>query len=294
MHTLVLFCKSYKNDFSRLIDLAESVLKYNLDGIPFFVSVPKEDFIFFEKKLHNLKVKLFKDEEILASNPSIDMCKYRELPGKIQQQIVKSEFWRVAPSPLYLCIDSDSFFIRGFKESDFIDQFGTPYTTISDAHQLLDQALDKKEFSVLNNYFREMKLVQELIDRSGRAYAFGPTPVVWHRDVWKSLDDNYLVPNRISILDAIIKAPYELCWYGEALLKYKSIPLLPVESFFKVYHYKWQYKSDHFEIPKFGFLQKMYLGVVCQSNWHNPKKNFLHHFFNRFKENQKTHDQDKK
>lgn len=40
METLVLYCKSYKNDVLRARELAESVQKYNTDHLPFYISVP--------------------------------------------------------------------------------------------------------------------------------------------------------------------------------------------------------------------------------------------------------------
>lgn len=287
MMQIVLFCKSYINDFLRLMKLSESISKYNFDNIPFYISVPSEDYEHFKRALNHKNFFLLKDEDILEANPAINTNFFYKMPGKIQQQIIKSEFWRISPVPLYLCIDSDSFFIKNFKQSDFFDRSGIPYTTISDAHQLLDSALDRNEFSVLSNYFKEMRLVQQLLDRDGRSYAFGPTPVVWHKDVWQSLDLNYFQPNNITIMDAINKIPYELCWYGEALLKYQAIPLMPVESFFKVYHYNWQFHSDHLKSPKFDFIKEMYLGMVCQSNWYEIESSlsFKEKFTSLFRKN---------
>jgi hypothetical protein len=56
-------------------------------------------------------------------------------------------------------------------------------------------------------------------------------------------------------------------WYGEALLKYKAIDLLPSQPFFKMYHYAWQHRKDHRDGINIKQLASMYCGVVYQSAW---------------------------
>ena len=48
MQKLVLYCKSYKNDVLRARRLAESVSKFNVDGIPFYISMPQKDFELYD------------------------------------------------------------------------------------------------------------------------------------------------------------------------------------------------------------------------------------------------------
>ncbi|MEY4443182.1 MAG: hypothetical protein RL442_2182, partial [Pseudomonadota bacterium] len=38
MTTLALYCKSYSTDLRRLVRLAESVRKFNVEGLPFFAA----------------------------------------------------------------------------------------------------------------------------------------------------------------------------------------------------------------------------------------------------------------
>jgi hypothetical protein len=56
-------------------------------------------------------------------------------------------------------------------------------------------------------------------------------------------------------------------WYGEALLKYRAIDLLPSQPFFKMYHYAWQQKKDRREGIDIKQLANLYCGVVYQSAW---------------------------
>jgi hypothetical protein len=62
-------------------------------------------------------------------------------------------------------------------------------------------------------------------------------------------------------------APVDLNWYGEALLKYKAIPLLPCQPLFKVYHYAWQLDDDTRANIGHVELSKIYSGVIYQSAW---------------------------
>jgi hypothetical protein len=63
-------------------------------------------------------------------------------------------------------------------------------------------------------------------------------------------------------------APIESRWYGEALLNFKAVPLLPCQAIFKVYHYAWQLNQDQ---KKFGVtpekLAQIYCGIIYQSAW---------------------------
>jgi hypothetical protein len=90
---------------------------------------------------------------------------------------------------------------------------------------------------------------------------------LWSKKVWQSLDENYLSPNKMSFLDAVLKCDSEFTWYGESLIKYRAIPLYPRNELFKHYHYEHQHWSDKYLGYTEEILKKDYLGVVYQSNW---------------------------
>jgi hypothetical protein len=85
--------------------------------------------------------------------------------------------------------------------------------------------------------------------------------------VWLSLDENYIKFKNLSFLDLIIKSANEQRWYGEALLKYKAIDLLPSQPFFKMYHYAWQLRVDRQTGIREEQLGQLYCGVAYQSAW---------------------------
>lgn len=267
MLPIVLFCKSYSVDLKRLIRLAQSIREFNVEKIPFYVSVPASETNLFKNNLSGFDVTVIPDCLIIEQNPGIKHSEFESIPGNLAQQIVKSEFWRLDISQNYLCLDSDAVFIRKFRTEDYLYSDEIPYTVVNEAQDLLSDALRRKKPEILSNFQREAAAVQALVGRTGKAYSFGPMPIVWNHKVWASLDANYLRPHGLTFLDAIIQAPLESRWYGEALLKFGAIPLVPSEPFFKVYHYGWQLDQDlqaGIEIPN---LAKLYSGVIYQSSW---------------------------
>lgn len=264
---IALYCKSYRTDVKRTLRLAQSIDKFNVDNLPFYVSVPSSDIELFKEYLKGCSANLIEDESIIRSNPKIAFAQMQALHGGISQQIIKSEFWRLGLAQAYVCLDSDSMFIRPFDAKDFLIDGENPYTVLDEAHEILDAALTTRNQHVLDNFFRESRQFQAIFGRSGRHYSFGPNPPIWSRRVWESLDTEYLTPNGMSFYDAIMKAPIDLNWYGEALLRYKSIPLNPCQPLFKVYHYAWQLDRDVRKKIGHKELAQIYAGVIYQSAW---------------------------
>lgn len=267
MKPLVLFCKSYSTDLLRVKRLAQSVCTYNSQNLPFYVSVPEAELSLFHGHLVGHNVHLISDEDILRASPQIDVQQVARMPGSVAQQVVKSVFWRLGVSEAYVCLDSDAAFIRPFGIADFMTPEGIPYTVMDEAHGLLEEAVRHKRERVVSAFNREADLVQNIFGRVGRRYSFGPFPLVWHRAVWQSLEDRYLKPRSMSLADAIAQAPIESRWYGEALLAYQAVPLMPCQALFKVYHYAWQVDQERSAGINTEQLAKFYCGVIYQSAW---------------------------
>lgn len=267
MKPFALYCKSYSVDVRLVKRLALTIEKYNADRIPFYVSCPQQDLPLFQKYLAGLTVSLISDEEIIQSNSLHSIDGFKAIPGHLSQQIIKSEFWRMGLTQAYLCLDSDCQFIRPFHQHDFLDANGTPYTIVDECREILVSAVIAGKQRVIDNFRRESAQVQSEIGRDGKYYNFGPNCPVWHRDVWLSLESNFLRPREMSFADLILQHPIEMRWYGEALLKYRAIPLLPAQPFFKMYAYAWQLAKDRSDGLQETDLAQFYCGVTYQSAW---------------------------
>ena len=268
MKDLVLYCKSYRNDFLRLQRLLSSIEQYNADQIPFYISTPVADKEMLEKILgEHGSYTWIADEDIVAANPKAVFEQYQAMPGGLSQAIVKSEFWRLKISENYLCLDSDCVFIQPFSKADFLTADGIPFTVLHQNKEFFQLANNRGQAKVTANLRAEAQRVQALFDRQGPEFYCAPAPFIWSAKVWESLDREYLIPKGITLWDLVTPQYPETLIYGEVLLKYQAIPLLAIEPLFRVYHYDWQY----FMMKRLGeteeTLKSNYLGVLYQSNW---------------------------
>jgi hypothetical protein len=263
----VLYCKSYSGDFWRLQRLLDSIVKFNVDQIPFYISTPIADKMLLNQVLGDQGYIWVADEDIVLANPRANLEKYKSMPGGLSQAIVKSEFWRLGFAENYLCLDSDSLFIRHFHESDFISGDGIPYTVLHQNKELFQTAANRGKGKVEKDLKAEAERVKEFFGRNGPNFYCAPSPFIWSARVWQSLDVECLLPKGMTLWDLIVPGFPETLTYGEALLKYEAIPLLAIEPLFRVYHYDWQY----FLMKRIGEttekLKANYLGVIYQSNW---------------------------
>ena len=263
-----LFCKTYAGDLKRIVRLVDSLARHNREALPVVISTPARDQAVFRDALGDGPVQWVCDEDIIAAQPRGDGGRYASWDGRLSQQVIKSEAWRLGGFDTYLCLDSDSVFIRDFGLADFIcPMSGTPYTVIHQAKELRQLAENRGIHKVEANFVRESAAMKTLFGRVGPDYDFSPTPVIWSARVWQDLAEQWLSPRGMDFWDAIAQFPSELRWYGEALLAYRSIDLLPIEPLFRVYHYDWHYAilSAQGETP--ATLTANYLGMVLQSNW---------------------------
>lgn len=270
MSGISIFCKSYRDDLERLVALIKSVRQFNHDRLAFYISAPKDDLILFQNRFVDEDINWLSDESIINANPAIDLTVYKSLPGHISQQIVKSEFWRINPVENYVCIDSDSVFIRKFTARDFLSSEGTPYTVLHEGKDYLAFCSAYRIENVTENFREVARGMRNSFGRTGPLYNFGPFPVIWNSKVWQALAST-LESRRETIQDAILRSPHEASWYGETLLVQKTIPLIPIEPLFKAYLYYEQFEHEQNMGMSEKLLAQYYLGVVYQSNWH-PKR----------------------
>ena len=268
MKDIVLYCKSYRRDFLRLKRLLDSIEKYNKDQIPFYISTPQDQHDELISVLgESSSYRWVSDEDIVLSNPKAELKIYKDMPGGLSQAIVKSEFWRLGVSENYLCLDSDGVLICDFYRLNFLSAELSPYTVLHQNKDYFQLATNRGKPKVQHELKREAKHVQGLFGRSGPVFYCAPSPFIWSAKVWQSLDENYLTPLGLTIWDLITPSQPETLIYGEAILKYRAVPIMAIEPLFRVYHYDWQY----FLMRRIGEtedkLKENFLGVIYQSNW---------------------------
>lgn len=265
---LVLYCKSYQRDLLRVKRLLESVHQHNVDAIPFYISTPESDRdALFALVGENVHFQWVSDESIVGANPRAPEDIQKTRSGGIAQQVIKSEFWRLGIASNYLCIDSDSIFIRDFRKNDFLAPDGNPYTVLHQNKEFFQLAVNQGHQRVENELRIESEAVKSLFGRVGPNYYCAPSPFIWSAKVWESLDQQFLQPKGMILWDLITAEHPESLIYGEALLKYQAIPVRMIEPLFRIYHYNWQYYFSRRVGETEENLRQNFMGVIYQSAW---------------------------
>lgn len=268
MENIILYCKSYEKDVHRVLKLKNSIEKYNKDDIPFYISIPKKDEQLFKDILGTKNYTLIFDEDIFNIKSNLD--------GWRSQQIIKSNIHKLKITQNYLCLDSDSYFIKDFYVSDFIAKKNIPYTIIHENKEVqqykklfYNSSFSKGAYSKTLNSYRDL-----FNSPYKKLYDYGPNPYIWSCKVWEHFENNYLKPNNLTFesFSMSIEIQYniqmrEAVTYGEYLLNTKLFEIIPTGPLFKVYH--WQEMVD-FEKKNNTFneeiLKESYLGIIYQSN----------------------------
>lgn len=267
MEPIVLFCKSYRGDLGRFKRLAASVAEFNTEGIPFWLSVPEADVEVFRPLVEAGGVALVSDETILAESLSHGQSRTPGLPPNVLQQVTKAEFWRLGKCRNYVVIDSDSWFIRPFRRTDFLYEGDIPYTVMNEGRHALDYAARHGDKKFIRQFHELRERARTLFDRPGRHFDFAPTPCIWSAVVWQALAEEYARPRGMNFQDLILHFPCETQWYGEFLLHSRTIPLIPVEPLFKLWGFAAQYEESRRIGETDAVLAENYMGIVSQSNW---------------------------
>lgn len=294
MEKVAIFCKSYDKDMLRARRMAESVQRFNMDSIPLHLCVPRKDLSVFHECFSGIPCRFFCDEDVFAETAH----RYGALPGlfppHLMQQLIKLEFWRMGCCENYVWLDSDCYFIRPFFFSDFFADGEIPYTIMHDNTELLSFARRMGRKKIIDDFIAMTRRMQEAFGRSGDVVDFGYPPLVWSAKVLQSLDD-CLRQRGKTIYDLLTRYPCEMQLYGEYLLYDKSIPVIPREPMFKVYHYAEQFYEDQEKGEYEYSLAQRYLGVVMQSNWarlpgkkKRPRERFKRFMLNFFQQIQRS------
>lgn len=269
MNKIILYCKTYRNDINRVANLINSVNQYNVDNIPFYISVPKSDIELFESRnFDNVK---FITDEWINSNDELYM---RGISSRLLAFSTRLNIWMSNLANNYICLDADAFFIRPFYIKDFMYNEDTPYTVMHEQKELFSWTSCNlhlwDNWNPKNSFKRNRATIMDIFGRIGKQYDFGPNPIVMNSKVLQDFNTQYLTPNNLSTEDIIQVSSDEYTWYGESLLAFNSIKLMPCEPLFKVFHYAQQY----IEYKHRGITQEMisenYMGIIMQSNFNGP------------------------
>src|SRR5258705_8881467 len=152
-------------------------------------------------------------------------------------------------------------FSRDCARADFLADANVPYPVMHDGRDVLEFTGRYGRKGVRREFLECREPIVREIGREGVVHDYGYAPYVWSRHVWNDLDEKHLAPRRETLAEAIDRAPSEFTWYGEALLRFRSIPVHARGEYFRFYHYEHQHWLDRRPRITEEALAKNWLGV---------------------------------
>lgn len=269
MHNLVIYIGTSARDLVQYRALINSINVYNVDNIPIYTAVNDNDFELFTQTFSDTGVTFIKDSDIYTTNQTNSWWK---------QQLMKMNFWRLGVAKHVIQVDSDSFFIKNFRISDFMVTEDVPYTILHENKELKQFfAKNNKDNSLQNSggdyWVSQGFAVNGMNIRKvfgteyvTAQYDYGHPPCIWSNAVWEMLYKQYVEPNNLKYEDLIEYANSEQQWYGEMLMATHLFPIYPKENMFKTFHYETNYEEFK-NTDKLSSIIYNYHGLCVQSNW---------------------------
>lgn len=274
MHNLIIYIGTSVRDIFQYEALINSIKAYNVDNIPVYTCVNDADFEVFSKHFINKGITFIKDSEVYITQETNNWWK---------QQLIKMNFWRLGIAKHMVQVDSDSFFIKNFRVSDFMVDDNTPYTILHENKELKEffaknnkdnsMSNDNGDYWISQGFSANSNKIKDIFGTTNRKtdYDFGHPPCIWSNLVWETLYKMYIEPNNLTYESLVQYANSEQQWYGETLLATKLFPVFPKENMFKTFHYKENYDSYITE-HRLSDLKYNYHGICLQSAWSAPNR----------------------
>lgn len=262
MERIGILVKSYADDLGYTKRLASSLQRHNVDRLPVYFVVPKEEVPMFTEVVGGVGDVL--SEAVLAEHlvtaPTAGFS-----AGYINQEIVKLSFWELGLVDNYFCVDSDAEFIRDFTAADFMANASTPFTLLTED---ADLQVERDYFShTWITRARSLERIREAIGYQGVWPLTVHGHAIFSSTVLASFRNEFLAPRGWTYVDALKLSPYEPSWYNAWLLHRKPIEIIRRDPLVKTFHTP----TQHLEYILRGVTQqdvaRGFLAVVVNSNF---------------------------
>lgn len=184
--------------------------------------------------------------------------------GYLNQEIAKLTFFEYGFAEHYLCIDSDTMFIKEFRICDFFYDDDTPYIVL-----VQDKDLHSKSYYI--NFAKDrIHFIKKIFDFVGLEDSRLRTchnSQIFSSQILQSLKNDFMKPKNLTFIDLLNISPFEFTWYNAYFQKVSLIKEVAIEPYFKMYHTKAEYILDRFSGNHISNLQSQYFGYTLNSNW---------------------------
>jgi Family of unknown function (DUF6492) len=261
MDNFGIMLKSYLPDIDYSKRFIQSFKRYASDPIPLYVVVPDSDISAFEQVVGASGEVL---PESLWAEHLVDYRIDGNSPGYVNQEIIKLAFAEKGLLANYLCADSEAVFIRPFTRADFMASETTPFTFVTEDHELQVDPIYFHRYGT----FREQSLIRlrEYLDLPPTPFATCHNMAVFSAEALASLRE-FMAQRELSYADLLQISPYEFSWYNFWIEKSKCIPRVTREPIFEMLHMPHHQLSYALKGTTIQDLARGYVGVVVNSGY---------------------------
>lgn len=184
--------------------------------------------------------------------------------GYLNQEIAKITFFEHNTAEHYLCVDSDTIFIRDFYKKDFFYDDETPYITL-----VQDKDLHSKSYYInfAKHRMEAIKAIFDFIGLDDTRYRTCHNSQIFSSKVLASFKNDIVVKKNLTFATLLEISPFEFTWYNAYFQHSKLIKEVSIEPFFKMYHTQAEYALDRLSGNNIENLKTQYIGVILNSNW---------------------------
>ena len=259
MDNFGIMLKSYGPDLQYAQRFLESFLAYATEPIPLFVVVPDQDIPAFTEVFASHATVL---PESLWADQLVDYPIHGNHPGYINQEIIKLAFGEKKYLANYLCADSEAVFIRPFTSADFMVDATTPFTFLTEDHELQVDPIYFHRYGRARS--QSLERLRDHLDLPPTPFATCHNMAVFSSTVIKSLV-KYMKEQGLSYADLMEISPYEFSWYNFWLERELPIQRVVREPIFEMIHMSHQHLGYALKGIDLENLSRGYVGVVVNS-----------------------------
>lgn len=261
-----MYCKTWSGDFEQFSNLIDTFHRYNRDNVLLYVSAPENELHLFEKFI--CRTVFIVSDESYANDYFATVGHHGMSLGYANQEICKLTFYKSGVAQNYLCLDSDTVFIRNFHFFDFMHDEKIPYTVL-----VMDKDLSiERHYRTVHWLGRQaaIKKIYDYMELEDRRLRSCHNAQVFNIKVLESLALDFMKPKGLRYNDLLKISPYEFTWYNVWFQKTGLVKEFAVEPFFKMLHMRQEYTFSRLKLLREEDYAQAYVGLVLNSKW-TPK-----------------------
>jgi hypothetical protein len=267
-----LMLKTFAGDAVYVERLVESFNQFNVEGLSLWIVAPDSDlpgFRYFASEF----IQLVSDEDIpvrYLNEDSADLSLVDPRPGRapfgfLNQGISKLAFFKLGLLDNYVCLDSDTEFIRPFGRSDFMAHDTTPWFFAQDYSDLAADPFYRPRY-----WLEREKPLDRVRERLGVEKVPRVTvhnSLVMSSAVLEDFENIFLLREGLDFSDLMQMCTLEFFWYGTWMQRQQLVPLLQRGDLIRMVNHQGEHLSLYASGVRKRDLAEGYLGVIVNSNW---------------------------